>query len=99
MKFLTRTDLKYKSNALDKARFEFSPLGHTFSTGLDKNVTNYQEEGIIKLLKDIRDGLRDNVNRLDDNRPHIDLIIDQMDQIDLIIDLIDLTIMMIIACF
>ena len=42
---------------LDKARFEFSPLGKTFNTGLDKNAQGYQEEGIIKLLKDIRDGL------------------------------------------
>ena len=67
--FLTRKDLKYKPNALDKARFEFSPLGRTFSTGLDKNVQNYQEEGVIKLLKDIRNGLRGNVNRLDDKRP------------------------------
>ena len=30
---LTRKDLKYKQNALDKARFEFSPLGKAFSTG------------------------------------------------------------------
>ena len=36
--FLTRKDLKYKPNALDKARFEFSPLGKAFSTGLDKTV-------------------------------------------------------------
>ena len=36
--FLTRKDLKYKPNTLDKARFEFSPLGKAFSTGLDKNV-------------------------------------------------------------
>ena len=36
--FLKRIDLNYKPNALDKARFEFSPLGKTFSTGLDKNV-------------------------------------------------------------
>ena len=42
---------------LHKARFEFSPLGKTFSTGLDKTAQGYQEEGIIKLLKDIRDGL------------------------------------------
>ena len=55
--FLTRKDLKYKPNALDKARFEFSPLGQTFSTGLDKTAQGYQEEGVIKLLKDIRDGL------------------------------------------
>ena len=33
--FLTRKDLKYKPNALDKARFGFSPLGKAFSTGLD----------------------------------------------------------------
>ena len=40
--FLTREDLKYKPNALDKARFEFSRLGKAFSTGLDKNVQGYQ---------------------------------------------------------
>ena len=55
--FLKRIDLNYKPNALDKERFEFSPLGQTFNTGLDKNAQGYQEEGIIKLLKDIRDGL------------------------------------------
>ena len=68
--FLTRKHFKYKPNALDKARFEFSPLGKTFSTGLDKNVQGYQEEGVIKLLKDIRDSLarppKPNNNR-DDN--------------------------------
>ena len=55
--FLKRVDLNYKPNALDKARFEFSPLGQTFNTGLDINAQGYQEESIIKLLKDIRDGL------------------------------------------
>ena len=55
--FFKRIDLNYKPNVLDKARFEFSPLGQTFNTGLDKNAQGYQEEGIIKLLKDIRDGL------------------------------------------
>ena len=54
---LTRKDLKYKPNALDKARFEFSPLGQTFRMGFDKTAQGYQEEGVIKLLKDIRDGL------------------------------------------
>ena len=65
--FLTRKDLNYKPNALDKARFEFSPLGKAFNTGLDKTVQGYKEEGVIKLLKDIRDGLRGGVNRLDDD--------------------------------
>ena len=53
--FLTRKDLKYKPSALDKARFEFSPLGKAFNQGLDKKAENCKEEGIIKLLKDIRD--------------------------------------------
>ena len=65
--FLTRNNLKYKPNALDKVRFEFSPLGKTFSTGLDKTAQGYQEEDVIKLLKDIRDGLRGGVNRPNDD--------------------------------
>ena len=55
--FLKRIDLNYKPNALDKARFEFSPLGRAFNEGLDKTIPNYQEEGVIKLLKEIRDNL------------------------------------------
>ena len=35
--FLKRIDLNYKPNALDHARFEFSPIGKAFSTGLNKN--------------------------------------------------------------
>ena len=53
--FLTRKDLKYKPNALDKARFEYSPLGRAFNEGLDKKAEDYVDEGVIKLLKDIRD--------------------------------------------
>ena len=56
--FLKRINLNYKINALDKARFEFSPLGKTVSVGLDKTAQGYQEEGVMKLLKDIRDSLR-----------------------------------------
>ena len=59
--FLKRIDLNYKPNALDKARFEFSPSGKTFNTGLDKTAQGYQEESITKLLKDIRDSLAGNV--------------------------------------
>ena len=67
---LIRKDLKYKPNALDKARLEFSSLGKTFSTGLDKTAQGYQDEGVTKLLQDIRDGLVDGVNgRPNYNRP------------------------------
>ena len=41
--FLMRKDLKYKPNVLDKAKFEFSPLGKAFSLGLDKTSQGYQE--------------------------------------------------------
>ena len=64
--FLTRKDLKYKPNALDKVKLQFSPLGKTFSVGLDQTVQGYQEEGVIKLLKDIRDNLAGG-NRRDGN--------------------------------
>ena len=53
--FLTHKDLKYKPNALDKAKFEFSPLGKAFNQGLDKKAEDFKEEGVIKILKDIRD--------------------------------------------
>ena len=67
---LTRKDLKYKPNALDKARFEFSALGKAFSTGLDKTAQGYQEEGVIELLKDIRDGLAGGIRPRGLDRPN-----------------------------
>ena len=49
-----------------------SPLGEAFSTRFDRTAQGYQEEGVIKLLKDIRDGLAGG-NRLN-NRPYNDEI-------------------------
>ena len=67
--FLTRKDLKYKPNALDKAKFEFFPLCKAFNQGLDKKAENYKEEGVIKLLQDIRDRMvRPIGDNNDDNR-------------------------------
>ena len=60
--FLTRKDLNYKPNALEQAKFKFYPLGKTFSTRLDKTISNYQKEGAIELLKNIRDGLSNRIN-------------------------------------
>ena len=75
--FLTRKDLKYKLNAFDKARFKIPPLGKAFSARLDKTVPNYQKEGVIKLLKNIRDNLAGNNRpnnrpKNDDDRPNKD---------------------------
>ena len=46
-----------EQNKILDARFEFYPLGKAFNEGLDKTIPNYQEEGIIKLLKEIRDNV------------------------------------------
>ena len=85
--FLKRIDLNYKPNALDKARFEFSPLGKTFSTGLDKTAQGYQEEGIIKLLKDIRDGLAGGITPRTLRGPDLDRSDDDSDNDDNMPDL------------
>ena len=45
-------------------------MGKAFSTGLDKTAEGYQEEGVIKLLKDVRDGLANGVIR-PNNIPNI----------------------------
>ena len=62
-------------------RFEFSPLGKVFSTGLDKTAVDYQEEDVVKLLKYIRDGLAGNVNR-PNNRPDHNNDNDRLDRPD-----------------
>ena len=80
--FLTRKDLKYKPNALDKARFEFSPLGKTFSTGLDKTAQGYQEESIMKILKDIRDALAGGIVPREPGGPGLDRSDDDDDDDD-----------------
>ena len=80
--FLKRIDLNYKPNALDKARFEFSPLGKTFSAGLDKTAQGYQEEGIMKLLKDIRDSLAGSIIPRAPRGPGLDRSDDDSDDDD-----------------
>ena len=60
--FLKRIDLNYKPNVLEQAKFEFSPLGKTFRRGLNKTIPNYQKEVVIKLLKDIKNGLSNRIN-------------------------------------
>ena len=49
---LTNEDLGYKPNAVEKAKFEYSPLGKVFIDGLDKPDG---KEGLLKRLKNIED--------------------------------------------
>ena len=46
--YLTKKDLKYKPDAFEQAKFEYSPLGKVFTDGLNKSDRN---EGFLKTLK------------------------------------------------
>ena len=46
--YLTREGLGLKPSTVEKAKFEYSPLGKIFKKGLDKND---QKEGLFKRLK------------------------------------------------
>ena len=50
--YLTKKDLKYKPDAFEQAKFEYSPSGKGFTDGLDKSDRN---EGLLKRLKNIED--------------------------------------------
>ena len=62
--FLTNQDLKYKPDALEQAKFTYSPLGKVFNDGLNKK-DNTKKVGILQRLKNIEDNLNSNDN---DNR-------------------------------
>ena len=50
--YLTKKDLKYKPDAFEQAKFEYSPLGKIFTDGLDQSDRN---EGLLKRFKNIAD--------------------------------------------
>ena len=50
--YLIKKDLGYKPDALEQAKFEYSPLGKVFTDGLHKSDKN---EGLLKRLKNIED--------------------------------------------
>ena len=55
---LTKKDLNYKPDPLQKAKFEYSPLGQVFNKGLESDE---KQEGLLKRLKNIEDKT-DNLN-------------------------------------
>ena len=48
--YLTGEDLGYKLDVVQKAKFEYSPLGKVFNKGLDESD---EREGLLKRLKNI----------------------------------------------
>ena len=57
--FLTKQDLKYKPDALEQAKFAYSPLGKVFNDGLNKKDKT-KKVGILQRLKNIEDNLNSN---------------------------------------
>ena len=61
--FLTRKYLKYKPNALDKARFQFSPLGQTLNRRPSDNRPNDEFDN---RSDDVPDDVSDDDGSVDD---------------------------------
>ena len=57
--FLTKQDLKYKPDALEQAKFAYSPLSQVFNDGLNKKDKT-KKVGILQILKNIEDNLNSN---------------------------------------
>ena len=49
---MTGDDLGYKPDAVQKTKFEYSPLGQVFSKGLEAEE---KQEGLLKRLKNVED--------------------------------------------
>ena len=60
--YLTKKDLGYKSDAVEKVKFEYSPIGKVFTDGLSKEDKS-KKVGLFKRLKNIED----NLVEVDDN--------------------------------
>ena len=64
--FLTKQDLKYKPDALEQAKFAYSPFGKVFNDGLNEKDKT-RKEGILQRLKNIEDNLNSNDDDDDDD--------------------------------
>ena len=54
--YLTKKDLVYKPDAVEKVEFEYSPVGKVFTDGLPKEDKS-KKVGLFKRLKNIEDNL------------------------------------------
>ena len=64
--YLTKKDLGYKPDALEKVKFEYSPIGKVFTDGLSKEAKS-KKVGLFKRLKNIKD----NLVAVDDNNSKV----------------------------
>ena len=62
-KYLTGEDLGYKPDVIQKAKFEYSPLGKVFNKGLDESD---KKLGLLKRLKNIEGKNKDQLDPIKD---------------------------------
>ena len=74
--YLTGKDLQYKSDLVQKAKFEYFPLGQVFNKGLDSSE---RSEGLLKRLKNIEDTSDDQLRAIEyQGDRQLDLIDDKI---------------------
>ena len=66
--YLTKKDLGYKPDAVEKVKLEYSPIGKVFTDGLSKEDKS-KKVGLFKRLKNIED----NLVEVDDNDDKVGL--------------------------
>ena len=62
--YLTGEDLGYRPDPIEKAKFEYSPLGQVFNKGLDSSG---KKEGLLKRLKNIEDKTNNQLRAIENN--------------------------------
>ena len=72
--YLTKKDLRYKPDAVEKVKFEYSPIGKVFTDGLTKEDKS-KKVGLFKQLKNIEDNLVEADDNDNDNKVGIFRII------------------------
>ena len=72
--YLTKKDLGYKPDAVEKVKFEYSPIGKVFTDGLAKEDKS-KKVGLFKQLKNIEDNFVEVDHNDNDNKVGIFRII------------------------
>ena len=70
--YLTGEDLGYRPDPIQKAKFEYSPLGQVFNKGLTRDE---KSEGLLKRLKNIEDKTDNQLIEIENNTGDEPLVI------------------------
>ena len=66
--YLTNKDLGYKPDPIQKAKFEYSPLGQVFNKELDSSE---KQEGLLTRLKNIEDKTDNQLRAIEDQNKRL----------------------------